>query len=398
MSRAATRVLIGFAEALAAPEVAWSLLDAGFEVHAFAARERRPPLRLCPDVQLHEVTAPSLDADAALAELGNLLEAIEPDAVMPVDDASMWLCARVSLPDSVALVGPSGSQAELALDKRLQLGAAVSAGFPVPPTRICDTADDALRPWPGFPIMMKPSFATESRDGRLTTGPRRACSNLAELESVLRSFPEGMPYLLQPYITGVGEGLFGIAKKGEVLGWSAHRRVRMMSPEGSGSSACMPAPLDDDLVEAAGSLLRDAAWDGIFMIELMREPTGQAWFVELNGRAWGSMALARRLGFEYPAWAVKSELDEGFTPLVPRSQETMLCRHMGRELVHLLIVLRGRRSGALTHWPSRTGTVRDILRVSRRDRWYNLQRGQTRLFVDDTIGTVVKEIRGALKP
>ena len=388
-------VLIGSAEALAVTEVAWSLMEAGFEVHVFGARGRRPPLRRCRSIQLHEVTPPTQDADAALAELQDVIDAVAPDVVMPVDDASTWLCNRVSLPSSASLAGPTGECAALALDKRLQLGAALAAGFPVPPTRACETASDALTPWPGFPVMVKPAFAIERKNGRLTTGPRHACANLAELETALKAFPTGMSFFLQPHISGVGEGLFGLAQGGEVVGWSAHRRVRMMSPEGSGSSACVPVPVDERLAKAAAQLLRECQWEGIFMIEVLRDSDGQPWFVELNGRAWGSMALARRMGFEYPAWAVKSQLTEGFSPPVPPPRPAILCRHLGRELVHLLIVLRGRRSGALTQWPSRIRTLRAVLSINRRDRWYNLRRGGLLLFADDTIGTVVREVKSA---
>ena len=44
------------------------------------------------------------------------------------------------------------------------------------------------------------------------------------------------------------------------------------------------------------------------MIELLRDRDGVAWFMELNGRTWGSLALARRLGLEYPAWAALDAL------------------------------------------------------------------------------------------
>lgn len=398
MSRTGPRVLVGFAEALAAPEVTWSLLDGGFDVHVFSVRGGRPPLRLCPDIQIHEVTAPTQDVERALAELQALIDSVAPNALMPVDDASMWLCDRVRRPPGAKLVGPTGPQAQLALDKRVQMGQALTAGFPVPPSRVCHSAEEALAPWPGFPVMVKPSFAIERRDGRLTTGPRHACANLAELEAVLTRFPAGMPFFLQPYIAGVGEGLFGLARHGEVMCWSAHRRVRMMSPEGSGSSACVPVAVDDELAQVGASFLRAAHWDGIFMIEILRDDDGQPWFVELNGRAWGSMALARRMGFEYPAWAVRCQLEEDFEPPTPPPHRPIVCRHLGRELVHLLIVLRGRRSGALTHWPSRRRTLHEVLRIGPRDRWYNLRRGAVRLFLDDALRTVTREIRGAFRP
>ena len=318
---------------------------------------------------------------------------------MPLDDSSVWLCNELELPSSVALVGPGGPQAALALDKRVQIGAALAARLPVPPTRICEGVAQAFSPWPTFPVMVKPCFAIERRGRRLETGPRRGCANAGELERTLEdSYTDGTPFFIQPFIAGVGEGLFGLARNGEVVGWSAHRRVRMMSPQGSGSSACVPAPVDEALAEGAEAMLRATGWNGIFMMEFLRESGGQPWFVELNGRAWGSMALAREMGFEYPAWAVRTRLDGGFRPATPSPREPILCRHLGRELVHLVIVMRGRRSSALSSWPSRSRTLHDVLRVSSRDRWYNLRPGRLPLFVDDSARTVSREIRKALQP
>ena len=43
-----THLLVGFAEALAAPESIWSLADAGFRLTAFSRRGTRPPIRHFP--------------------------------------------------------------------------------------------------------------------------------------------------------------------------------------------------------------------------------------------------------------------------------------------------------------------------------------------------------------
>ena len=43
----------------------------------------------------------------------------------------------------------------------------------------------------------------------------------------------------------------------------------------------------------------------MFMLELLRDAAGTPWFMEVNGRPWGSMALAVRRGFDYPVWAVR---------------------------------------------------------------------------------------------
>ena len=48
---------------------------------------------------------------------------------MPLDDAALWLCQRALDEGPGVLVGPKGKQAEVALNKRMQHDAAVSAGF-----------------------------------------------------------------------------------------------------------------------------------------------------------------------------------------------------------------------------------------------------------------------------
>ncbi len=107
---------------------------------------------------------------------------------------------------------------------------------------------------------------------------------------------------MQRWVSGAGAGVFGIADENGIHNLSAHRRVRMMNPAGSGSSACASTPVPQELVGPIERMLAEAGWRGLFMVELLRAGE-EWWFMELNGRPWGSMALARRLGYEYPAWA-----------------------------------------------------------------------------------------------
>ena len=86
------------------------------------------------------------------------------------------------------------------------------------------------------------------------------------------------------------------------------------------------------------------------MIELLRDQAGNLWFVELNGRPWGSMALSRRQGLEYPAWQARLALEQeffGWDDYLLRATG-LVCRNVGRELMHLLFVLKGAKSKALT--------------------------------------------------
>ncbi len=384
-------VLIGFADALAAPETAWSLLEAGVRVVAFSHRGTRPSLRRSRGVEIVEITSPADDADGALADLCALLESGAYDAVMPLNDGAVWLCeAAAGRVPQVPVLGPTAGPAELALDKRLQLAAAERAGLRVPPTRHVDTIQD-LHALSEFPLLLKPALPVRFEEGRLTRGSTYACGNPDELATVAGRWAGKEPLLAQPLIGGVGEGLFGMAGPHGLIALSAHRRVRMMNPQGSGSSACVSTAVDPELAAGAERMLTEAGWRGMFMLEFLRGSDGTPWFMELNGRTWGSMALARRLGLEYPAWAVRQLSEPDFSPAA-QPAAGQVCRHLGREVVHLLTVMRGPKSVAVKGWPSRRRTVRDVLSFRRSEGWYNCRRGDMALFLDDTVSTVRREV------
>jgi hypothetical protein len=383
------RVLIGFAEALAAIESAWSLEASGFEVLAFSRRGSRPPLRRSGTVALHELTPPELDAAAAEADLRGLIETARVDAVMPLDDVALRLCQGPCQEAGVTLIGATGRQAEVALDKRLQLDAARAAGLPVPPTAILDggpVPDDLA-----FPLVVRPAAAIAAGGGKLASATgATTCADRAELDRRLASRGEGEALLAQPQLRGTNEGLFGVMTDAGARAWSGHRRLRMMNPAGSGSSACESTVPDPDFCDQVEGMLEAIGWRGLFMVELLRDADGTPWFIELNGRAWGSMALARAGGLEYPAWAARLALGDSLGELLaPRVVAGRRARHLGRELKHVAIVVRGSNSAAVP-WPSRRRTVRDVFTLRRGDRFYNWsgRRADLPLLFDDTVATL----------
>jgi hypothetical protein len=383
-------VLVGFADALAAPEVAASLLGAGYRVSCFARRGRPVALRKLEGVELVEVTAPEDDLAVCASEVAKL--AAEVDLTMPLDDQAVLVCDQ-GLHTGMLVAGPRAAQARLALDKRLQLRAAEAAGLDVPPWVELSTAADAAAELPMEcqpPAVLKPALAAEERQGRLRRLSPQLVSSPEQAVQLRREWGQETPVVMQRWVTGTGAGVFGLADEGGVHHLSAHRRVRMMNPAGSGSSACASTPVPPQLVAPIERMLTDAGWRGMFMVELLR--AGETWwFMELNGRPWGSLALTRRLGFEYPAWAAARALDpNALLPQAPPVSEELVCRHLGRELVHLLFVLRGPGSHS-GEWPGRGATMRSLLESPRRSAWYNTGPGMRGVFIDDTLQTVATQ-------
>jgi hypothetical protein len=386
-----TRVLVGFADSLAAIESVWCLADHGFDVHAFARYGTRPALSRSRDVRIANITAPEENAAQAVSDLSQVIRQLSPAAVLPLDDQALWLGDQLAdlagTPEAgpaglgeAVLAGPTGTLAELALDKRQQLKTAASAGFAVPPSS--DVASGLL-PGDG-PWIVKPALAVDLADGRLRRGSGKIVSSVSEVEAVAAAI--GAPVIAQPLIEGTGEGIFGLATGGDAVALSAHQRIRMMNPRGSGSSACRSIPVADALQRPVRDFLAAVGWRGLFMIELLRDSAGTPWFMELNGRAWGSMALSCRRGFAYPAWAVHSALDAAYAPDEPSAATHLTARHLGREIVHLGAVLA--YGGA-----PRLKTVRKVMTVHRGDCWYNWRPGNTNVFTADAWDTVRGQLR-----
>lgn len=386
-------VLVGFAEANAAIEASWSLQEAGFRVVAFRRSGRRAALQHVRGVETYEVEAPEVAAGDTIAGIRKLCENIRPAALLPLDDQALWVSRQLEGLE-VPIASGSFSAMDCALDKSAQLHAAAKAGLQVPPTLSLD--DIAQGQQPAFPVMVKPALALYEVSGVVQRPAGIVCANQEEFARALaRPWPGQV--LVQPLIRGTGEGLFGHVGSQGVVGWSSHRRVRMVNPQGSASSACQSQPVDNELIRPSEQFLQAIGWRGLFMLEFLRDADGTPWFMELNGRTWGSMALARRRGFEYPAWTIKAMLDHSFEPVPPADPPEIRCRNLGLELAHLAFVARGPQSDALGAWPRLSSAIRDVCAFRRGDRLYNWNRAQPMVLIADTQETVRKYGRKMLK-
>jgi hypothetical protein len=394
-------VVIGFSEALAAPEVAWSLVDAGFRVQVIARKGQQSALRQSRHVVCYEVFSPESDLRRARSDVERLLKSAlcgdgcVPRLLFPLDDTALCLFNELELGRDWLLVGPQGDTAKIALNKQLQTEIARESGFNVPQTAVVNSTADALAfsAAMGFPIILKPVECVPIRDNRKVKCRKFICANASELQEAINQWGECVPLLAQTFVVGSGEGIFGIAGPDGIRAWSAHRRLRMMNPQGSGSSACMSQTVPADLMSKVAKLIEKVQWQGLFMIELLRDHCGDAWFVELNGRPWGSIALSRRQGFEYPAWSALLAIDpKAPVGMAASVSPGLVCRHLGRELMHLLFVMRGPRSKALSDWPNIWESFAAVLRLRRGERYYNWRSDDPFVFFADCFYTLRQNI------
>ena len=188
---------------MAAPEVVWSLVDAGFHVVAFARKGQPSALRHSRHVFCHEICPPESDLQASLSDLISLLDSLDatangtPPVLFPLDDKAVWLSSRIHLRSGWLLAGPQGATAELALNKCIQTQMARDAGFNVPKTALARTANDvfAFSASESFPIILKAAECATPRCAgcRLYNCRKWICANRGELERAVNEWGERVP-------------------------------------------------------------------------------------------------------------------------------------------------------------------------------------------------------------
>lgn len=395
-------VLIGFADALAAPEVFFSLHGKGYRVRVFQRQGSNVPLsKHLPVDAPFLITPPELNADTARADLVKVLrENADVDVLMALDDTSLWLVNEAIGSCEVhenppVLANANGMQKDIALDKSAQIEAARVAGLSVPPTVVAHEREEILNN-DRFPAIVKPAHAISlDEKGKIKKGDTHYLFDKGDIEKLPAASALSLPVLVQPLIHGTGEGVFGFAGENGVTQVFGHSRVRMMNPHGSGASACRPVKPDVALVTKVTSFVTSIGWRGPFMVELLMDDNGNHWFIELNGRLWGSTALTRRNGFDYAGWAVEQALDPGFSPPVSsEAKVTRRARHLGREILHLLFVMRGPKSKFhAERWPSFIRSAVGVFSVHSLSGFYNYDRAFPLFFLREATATVVKGIR-----
>jgi hypothetical protein len=287
-------VLIGFAEALSCIEVYYSLRRE-YNVYIISKKAQGSVLKYSPGIKIVEVGSPQDSINKVLEKIREVIDEKEIDIFFPLDDESLYLFGE--LKQTLDLKGPSLSQVQLSLNKQMQVKLAKASGLPVLQTSLnCDLNKT--------PKIIKPVHAIQKNEDRLTKDRIFILSDKEEELDFYQKQEVHFETLEQEWIPGNGSGIFGIRIGKNVFHWSAHKRIRMMNPHGSGASACEISQCPHHLLQPMKQFLDEFDYQGLFMFEFLVDLEGNYWFIELNGRPWGSMALACRQGLNYPKWQV----------------------------------------------------------------------------------------------
>jgi carbamoylphosphate synthase large subunit len=157
------------------------------------------------------------------------------------------------------------------------------------------------------PVVVKPRRTTVQDPGgaplrlraEVWNTPEEAKARVGYLESV------GADPLVQRYVEGDLVAVVAVTDRDGRIVTAIQQRTSTLWPRRSGGTVrAKTEAIDQSLAERVAALLAELNWFGIAQVQFQVPPGGEPVLIDLNGRFYGSMALALAAGPNLPAiWA-----------------------------------------------------------------------------------------------
>ncbi len=224
------------------------------------------------------------------------------------------LIALAGLPPAIEgckILTPRRAPLDIVLDKSATLARAAAMGIDVPDSWQPQASDDfAVKASEiAYPVVLKwaepPVILPRLAENAIEFVKAEHIADAAALQTALSRYATLNTWpLVQSYCPGSGLGqMFHMKGSAATLAFQ-HRRIHEWPPEGGVSTVCATVPLDQHADQRAKSeaLLASIGWGGPAMVEYRYDARADKyWLMEINGRFWGSLPLARHAGAEF-AW------------------------------------------------------------------------------------------------
>lgn len=259
---------------------------------------------------------------AFVAALADILREKKFEMVFAVTDILPIILSRNKgrLSKYTQLLVPDPEVFERANVKSTTFAMARHANIPIPETHVIRNLVDleAIRGMLQYPIVLKPCTKTTLTPRGALTIKARYARSAAELTEQYTPFAEtGFEWLVQEYIPGdSGCGVGVLCENGRTLASFAFKRLHEY-PVSGGASTLRVGIEHPEMVGAAQRLMKALEWNGVAMVEFkIDDRDGRPKLIEVNGRFWGSLALAIHSGVDFPylLYRLCKDGDIGTTP------------------------------------------------------------------------------------
>lgn len=238
----------------------------------------------------HVVARPRRDSQAFVETVSAAVREGQYDIVFGGGDD--WMAALAAYRDQVpAVVAHAPYRAiQLALDKVALGHEARKVGLASPLTVVADPP--TLQRWHG-PVVVKCRShwsPGQTRPHRIDT---RQFESVDEArDQVAHITAAGADPVLQEPIEGGLSALVGVFHDGRLVGRVQQQTSRLWPTPSGMSTRAQTVPVDADLVTKAEKLLTNIGWRGLVELQFLTGAEGEPHLIDLNGRFYGSLALA----------------------------------------------------------------------------------------------------------
>jgi len=209
--------------------------------------------------------------------------------VIPTNDMFSLLLSQIKdfFSQKNHLLVPNYESLLNSMDKQKTMTLANKYNFSIP------TIYSSINEVKQFPVVIKSRFSLYIEDNRFQKGSMKIVTSEEEALEAIKNIP--YPIILKK-VEGTGWGIEVLFYNNKILAAFSHRRLREANPiTGSYSSAAISIPLNQRALQKIENILKDLKWEGVAMFEFKGD-----YFLEINGRFWGSLPLAIQSGIDFP--------------------------------------------------------------------------------------------------
>jgi protein-tyrosine-phosphatase/predicted ATP-grasp superfamily ATP-dependent carboligase len=294
------------------------------------------------------------------------------DAVLPVTEASVVGVAAVrkELPSEVLPILPNDTALQYTLSKFNSTRMALSLGMICPSTIFISDGTQTGRQHGElsglhYPIVIK-TDNYQTPEGVYEPGRTFIAANTDEAKRVLQSLEHlNTRIIAQQFVPGSGAGAFILRFARTTHLRFAHRRLHEV-PYTGGASSLRESCHDDELTSLGETILDAIDYEGVAMVEFRRGASdGKLYFLEINGRLWGSLALALHSGVDFPTALIECHQNGRPTKSPSHYRSGIKCRNvLPGELSYLQSIFRANTLHAASSAPSRIRAVLEFFALS----------------------------------
>ena len=225
-------------------------------------------------------------------------------------------------------------------NKVLSFRVAEKAGIPVPKTIIPNNLDDiySFIRMVDLPVIIKKNWSRSAQHVIKITE-----NNFNKIEELISNYKlKYGSFIIQQFVEGKTYGVSLLMNKGKPRAIFTHKRLREKIFSG-GPSTLRISTKNPQLENYAVKLLESVNFHGVAMVEFKyNEQTGEAWFIEVNPRFWGSVGLAINSGVNFPYLLYKMALDGDVQPIDSYKEGVVVEWWLGDKIAFFNNILKGR--------------------------------------------------------